>query len=65
MDHSTDKDTKKRIEVNVQVFFEEGKLPEYHIMVSGDTDDRIKDGDIVDAATVIEDAVKRRISWAR
>ena len=56
---------KRYIEVVVTVRIEEGGYFDNHIMIAGDEDDRIKDGDMFDAATVIEDVVRRRISWVQ
>ena len=49
------------IEVEVRVRFDADGTPHHDITVSGDLHDRIKDGDLLDATSVIVDAVERRI----
>ncbi len=54
--------TLQDIEVNVTVTFNADGECHNEITVTGDSDDRIKDGDILDAVDVIEEAVRRRIA---
>ena len=49
------------IEVTIVVQFEPDGTPFHDISVSGDLKDRIKDGDLHHAASVIVDAVERKI----
>lgn len=49
------------IEVEVKVWFEEDGTPVWSSTVVGDKNDRIKDGDIMDAAFTIIQAVERKI----
>ena len=49
------------IEVEVRVWFDADGTPQNHITVSGDRHDRIKDGDLFDAAFAIVQAVERKI----
>ena len=63
--NNTGENKGKCIKVEVTVRIGEGDSFDYNIVISGDSEDCIEDGDIDDAVIVIENVVRRRIPWAR
>ena len=56
-----DRVTTADIAVEVRVNFDADGMPHWDTTISGDRDDRIKDGDLEGAVMAIVDAVERRI----
>ena len=56
-----DRVTTADIEVEVRVNFDADGMPHWNLTISGDRDDRIKNGDLEGAVIAIVDAVERRI----